>query len=115
MDIATDANGDWFVTNGALQMVSGLDEVRQHIKNRLLLQKREWFLDTNAGIDYRNIVLIKNPNLGLVAAAIKAEIIAASDAQITGFTLTVDPALRKLTADYRVLIDEKTIEDSVTV
>ena len=58
-------------------LVMALDEVAigQHIRQRLLFWKREWFLDLDAGIDWRADVFALRPEQKELAdAVIKLEI-----------------------------------------
>jgi hypothetical protein len=50
--------GDW--TFGRL--ISGVDEVTQNLKTRLLSFKSDWYLDLNANIDWFAILQQKNPH-----------------------------------------------------
>lgn len=47
-------NGDIFI-DGDLKIVSGQEELRQNIENRLSINKNEWFLNTDLGLSYKDI------------------------------------------------------------
>jgi hypothetical protein len=69
-DLALDATGSPY-------FVSDADAVGQHVRQRLMFFKREWFLDLDAGIDHFAFTLGIRPERAPIAeAALKAEIIA---------------------------------------
>lgn len=45
-------NGDTVVENNDLVLVSGQEELRQNIENRLSVNKNEWWLNILLGLDY---------------------------------------------------------------
>lgn len=45
-------NGDAVIENNDLVIVSGQEELRQNIENRLSVNKNEWFLNILLGLDY---------------------------------------------------------------
>lgn len=47
-------NGD-IVIDKDLIIVNGQEELRQNIENRLSVNKEEWFLNTELGLDYKAI------------------------------------------------------------
>lgn len=67
-DFKLDTSGDWDMTGGYLQRVSGLEAVAQHLQMRLSMFAGEWFLDQSLGwIDYEN-VLTKAPSIPVITA-----------------------------------------------
>lgn len=66
---------DLAIQNYSLQIVDGVQAVRQAIQSRLRLFLGEWFLDTRRGIDYFNQILIKQPNRATVESTLKREIL----------------------------------------
>lgn len=103
---ALDSNWDMHLTAGnKIARVVGVDQVSQHIKERLQFFYEEWFLDRDAGLPWYQDIFVKPENLGLVEALIKKEIIetrgvksllefsASFDKQTRGYTVisfTVD-------------------------
>ncbi len=63
---------DLMLVDGAAQLVAS---VEQKIKIRLLFIRGEWFLDTEVGIPYLDQVFVKQPNLDLLRALYRTEII----------------------------------------
>ena len=73
-DLAVDpATGDLLLIGGKAQLVTGAAAVAQAWKTHLTLFLGECFRDRSLGIDYQNLVLIKNPSVtvlrGLFAKA----------------------------------------------
>ena len=73
---ALDANWDMFLgTDNKIGRVVGIDEVRQHIRERLLFFFEEWFLDRDAGVPWYQEIFVKPEDKGKVDALLKKEII----------------------------------------
>jgi len=53
---ALDSNGDLMIKNNQIQMVNGNELIRQTIESVLKTNKGEWFLDTDEGITFDNIL-----------------------------------------------------------
>lgn len=67
---------DMYMTSDfKIARVVGIDQVAQHIKERLQFFFEEWFLDRDAGLPWYQDIFVKPENLGLVEALIKKEII----------------------------------------
>ena len=60
-----DQSGDVIIDNRQIQFVDGNELLAQTVRTLLGTTSGEWFLNTNEGIDYRNIH-IKNPNFDLI-------------------------------------------------
>lgn len=94
---------DLEVTNYDLSFVSEIDRVRQQLRIRLWFFYAEWFLDTTYGVKYYELILIKNPNLGTVASALKATILDTPDVvNLLEYAQSFDTVLRKLTVNFTV-------------
>lgn len=63
VNLTLDGTGDVVVTDGQLQLVSGIDGVVQSANTRLKLFMGEWFLDLRAGFPYFQLIYKKNPNI----------------------------------------------------
>lgn len=48
-------NGDIDIIGNDLALVSGQEEMRQNIENRLAVNKDEWFLNLELGLSYKDI------------------------------------------------------------
>ena len=53
---ALDSNGDVIISHGAIQMINGDELIRQTVETVLGTNKGEWFLNTEEGIDFYNIL-----------------------------------------------------------
>ena len=61
---------------GNLVMAHGVEAIGQHIRQRLMFWKNEWFLDLDAGVDWRADVFSVRPDQkDLADAIIKARIV----------------------------------------
>ena len=49
-------DGDIVIENGRILWVTGAKAVRQRLENRLALWQGDWFLDTDAGIPWKDIL-----------------------------------------------------------
>ena len=94
---------DLLIENFDLSIVTGIDRVVQNLKIRLWFFFQEWFLDTSKGIRFYQDVHIKNPDLSVVEALVKEEIMGTEDVlEILNFDLTFESAQRKLSIDFEV-------------
>lgn len=48
-------NGDIDIVGNDLALVSGQEEMRQNVENRLAVNKDEWFLNLDLGLSYKEI------------------------------------------------------------
>ena len=74
-DIRLNSSHDLFFINNDIDLIYGIDCLRQKLKIKLQLFYKEWFLDTTLGIDFFNIVYVKNPDLNLIDNVIKMTIL----------------------------------------
>lgn len=88
----------------------------QSIRDRLATFRGEWFLDLLFGPDYRNDILVKNPNLDFIDSILKAEILKSLEngGTFTDFDVSLDAA-RKLTISYNVNTTESELNDTITI
>lgn len=90
-DLALDATGSPI-------LVFDAEAIGEHIRQRLMLWAREWFLNESAGVDWTRYVLGRPPSeLPLAESIIKAEIAATPGvAEILEFSAVYDRASRGL-------------------
>jgi len=75
MDLAIDlTTRDLTFTDGDLTFKTGSEACQQRLQIKLLFFFNEWFLDTSIGLDWFNIVFIKNPVQNLIDNMILVEI-----------------------------------------
>lgn len=111
MDLKFD--NDIVIEGGDLQVVTGSNETAQHIRDRLMTFKGEWFLDLSYGPDYRADILTKNPSINVVNAVLKKEILKSADGQITRFD--AEFINRKLTISYDLQTSNGEITEELTL
>lgn len=73
-DIRLNSEHDLLIVNNDLDLVYDIDNLIQKLKIRLQVFWKEWFLDTSIGIDFFNVIFVKNPNLNLIDNVIKMTI-----------------------------------------
>ena len=86
---------DLDIQNNDLYMANGDDAIAQDLQQQLQLWLGEWFLDTTKGVPYKQIILVKNPNLDLVQASLTDTVLNVPGiAQMLDFSITYDPTNR---------------------
>ena len=91
-DLQLDEYGDlFFDTDGNMNIVDGIDEVKQRLHTRLLRFLGEWYLNITLGVPYIQEILIKNPSQAAVINNIKQTILKTEEVtSITAFELLLD-------------------------
>lgn len=98
-------------STGDLQIIAGIDAIRQHLSLRLQFFRGEWFLDTRLGIPYFEEVLRKAPDLVVVQSLLRDAIRSTPGVlEITEFVLDYDGVTRTLSLDFRTLTTEGPLE-----
>jgi hypothetical protein len=98
-----DVTHDLQVIQYDLVLVSGVDQIRQAIKMRLLTIFSEWFLDTREGLRYFDLICTKNPNLALVDSIMKTVIVDTIGVnELMSYSSILDKALRKFSVTFQV-------------
>lgn len=114
MDIRLDEFGKLDLTNGNITMISGNAAVIQRVKIRLKTFLGEYFYDLSAGIPYRQLILVKSPDLRAIQNVFRASI---GDTpgidRVDSITLDYNPIARTLGVQF-VAIFESTTEDEST-
>lgn len=83
---------------GSPVLVYDAEAIGEHIRQRLMFWRGEWFLNTDAGVEWTRYVLGRPPSeLPLAESAIKTEIAATSGvSEILEFSAVYDRASRGL-------------------
>lgn len=55
-----DENGDWTFGQGLAGYITGSEEIQQSVVTRIKSFQNDWFLDTNAYIDWFNLLSNRN-------------------------------------------------------
>lgn len=103
LDLKLDASGDLAIEGGDARIVSGVDEIAQSLRIRLRLFKGEWFLNNELGTDYYGRILLKNPDLAVVAAELQAVILGTVGVtRLTEYSQAFNTAARGLAVTFTV-------------
>lgn len=87
-------------SGGILQMVASnsLAECAQELNARLNFAQGEWFMDTQQGFPYLAAVLVKNPDVNVLATLYRSVFLATPGvASVASFVIGFVGAVRKLT------------------
>ena len=107
-DIAIDPVSHDLVFDGQhFATVEGRQAVAQRLLVKFSMFEGEWFLDLDAGIPYRDEILVKNPDINLVGTVLRREIL--STEGVTGlreFDISFDSARRELSLSFVAETDE---------
>jgi len=68
-------NGQLKYENGNFILLNDYEALRQNLKNRLKMFKGEWFLNKDAGIDWLNILGVKDIDLNKLKRLVRREIL----------------------------------------
>ncbi len=97
--------------DGNLAMAEDNEAIAQHVKQRLLFYRGEWFLDTEAGVPWFQEIFVRPHNDGIIEALIKREILDTDGiVELTEFEMQVDGRKRSITvleAVGRSVLDEQ--------
>lgn len=108
---------DFLIQNGLFQKVTSTnDNIIQRVTTRLNRYVGEWFLDTSKGIDYFGIVFIHSPDLVVIEALMKNEILQEEGiVEIVSFELDFNRALRKLSVTFTARFEDGTIVSDIKI
>ncbi len=111
------ADQDIYVSDsGDIALVSGLEDVRQRVIERLRFWVGQWFLGINAGVGYRTQIFQNPVSVGL-AAAVVSDAIRSID-EVTGVTevhAEIEPITRRMSYYARVQTRDGDIVLSETI
>lgn len=114
-DWKLDVNGVPMVAGGDLVLVYGREGIAQNIRTALELAKEEWFLNLDEGIPLFEEILVKNPRLEIIRAAIRRTILSVRGVASVELTLVFDPKARTLTVDFTAQTSDGPVVDVVTL
>lgn len=102
LDLALDAKKhDLIIVDGDFIVIDNAERVAQQIKIQLLTWLGEWFLDTTHGVPYLDYILVKNPNLELIASIFREQIMKVDDVNyVNSLEIDYDAQTRTMTVDY---------------
>ncbi len=102
-DLQLDANGSLLVADSAYS-------VAQNVATAIRTRLNDVYFNTTLGIDYTNIVLVKNPNLAVIRSRFKT--VAESVSGVASATVALANNGGTLTGDITILT---TLGDTVSV
>ena len=102
LDLALDAKKhDLIIADGDFIVIDNAERVAQQIKIQLLTWIGEWFLDTTHGVPYLDYILVKNPNLELIASIFREQIMKVDDVDfVNSLEIDYDAQARTMTVEY---------------
>lgn len=96
---------DLDLSTNDLQLVTGSNEIAQHIRIRLKFFFAEWFLDQRLGIPYIQEILRKSPNQNIVREILVRAIESTPGVEkVLTMTFDLVAPTRRLTVDARIEI-----------
>lgn len=98
-----DENGDRIITSGSPAMITDGDCLAQRLKNAILLDKGSWFLDTDKGIEWFDILQYKSVSKRAIYSRILD--ILKNDSEVTSvenIEITTDRSERTMTVTFSV-------------
>lgn len=101
-DFKATADNEWSVSNGDFESVADEEACLQGIKIRCGMFLRECWLDPGIGIDYTEVVLVKNPDPLLIRAVFTAEISSVPDVTNVVGAQLIDDGDRNASLVYAV-------------
>jgi hypothetical protein len=106
-DVHLDANGN-------LALVFNAEAVGQHVEQRLMAYRGEWFLDTEVGVPWVRDILGGQYDPVLAESVLKAEILDTDGVvEITSFSVRFDRSVRGLGASDITVLTEYDEEANV--
>jgi hypothetical protein len=96
-------NGDRVISGGQVTMVNGRECLAQRLKNSIALDKGSWFLDTDKGIEWLDI--LGNKSVSARALYSKIRKILGEDSEVTAINsieITTDRSTRELSVSFSV-------------
>lgn len=106
-DLKVDTTTGDLVLDGAdLALVADGESIAQAVRANLRLFLGEWFADLSVGVPWFQSILVKNPNLVTVRAAIRKAIQDTPGiAEIVSFSMTFDAGTRVLSVSFSATSD----------
>ncbi len=108
--------GDIKIVGGDLSLLTGIDAVEQHLKQRLKTFYGEWFLNKAIGVPYFEQVFVKNFNANILDSVFKKIIIETPGViQLLEFALEIDSSVREFFLTFKASGAEGVIDFSEAI
>lgn len=107
---------DYELENGDLVLTEKSDAIRQHIQQRLWTFFGEWFLDTSVGVQYYQVILVKNPSLDNVEGILRETILATPGVmELLSFDLDYTSETREFSVEFQARTIDEVIDFSQVI
>lgn len=114
-DISVDASHDIIVQSGDLVLCSDLDAIAQDCDASIRLVLGEWFLTPLEGLDWFGSILVKNPNLNVIRAQLRAVLLGVLGVKdVVALALNYTGSIRALVVTFTVNTDLGELTGTVT-
>ena len=101
-----DGNGDVLIKNGYIEMVDGIQLLRQTVERVLGTNKGEWFLNKNEGINF-DYLIGKNVSKELIRSEILGGLKQVNSSyELLDFSYDIDKEKRTLSIRFRAKSDD---------
>ncbi len=114
MDTDFEFATDLVIKNGDISLLTHDLAMGQTIRDRLTTFRGEWFLDLQFGPDYRNDILIKNPELSTISSIFRDEILKSVDGKFIAFDVKQNSD-RSFTMTFTLDTTNGVISDTITI
>lgn len=116
IDLKINDSSDVIIDGFDLQLVDGLEQLRQNLLIRLKFFSNDWFLDTRVGIPYYEDIFIKAPNRIRIENVLKQEILNTDGInEILDFESDFNNNFRNFTVKFTALSDQGQFDLEVTL
>ena len=89
--------------NFDFKFIDGIDRVVQQIHVRLHFFHGEWFLNSQLGVKYYDVIFVKKPNIATIDSVLKATILDTEDVlELINYTSIFNSSTRQFTISFRV-------------
>lgn len=100
--LLSESTNDIELVNGDLSLVSGIDAVKQSLKQRMQMFRGEWFLDQESGIPFFQTIFQKTTKPEVIAGILQNEIQTTPGVlELLSFDLKIETTTRELVLDFQ--------------
>lgn len=93
-----------------IRILRGPDACVQRLRQRFAMVLGEWFLDQRLGVPYREQLLVKNPDKGLVTSLFRRVILDTPGfARVVSLNCSVDKASRTMTTTFEAVLEDPNV------
>lgn len=93
-----------------LRIIRGPDAVVQRLRQRFAMVKGEWFLDRRLGVPYREQLLVKNPDRGLVCSIFRRIIVDTPGfSRVVTISAELTKATRSMALNFEAVLEDPNV------